>query len=170
MAGFTYYVPELAGVNAEELVAGLPEMLRAVFREHTPAFRGCDAGPDGGKGQCVKATGKGNGYRPAEQEWLDTGDGYWLGWEKDAKPGPEDLQRPARLQGYDVVLKDGNTWHVPAVTFLERGVLHRNGEWHKELVLPEYQPLEDAAGAYWELLVKGLQREGDKDYVMACSL
>ncbi|MFH1731406.1 MAG: hypothetical protein ABIF82_07130 [Planctomycetota bacterium] len=145
MSGFTYYVPGLSGVRAEDLVAGLPDSLRAVFRGHVPAFRGCESGPDGGKGQAVKAIERGNGYFPDKQDWIDTGDGYWLGWDRDAKPRPADLERPKMITGYDVELGDGNLWQIPSVTFVERKVTFRNGRWQNGVVIPELAALVEAA-------------------------
>jgi len=150
MAGFTYYVPGLSGVRVEELVAGLPDALRAVFREHVPAFRTCSGGPDGGEGQAVKAVEQGNGYFPDAQQWADTGEGYWLGWEKDAKPRPADLERATLITGYNVELGDGNAWQVPSVTFVERKPAFTGGKWQNAVVIPEHQVLIEAADRFLE--------------------
>jgi hypothetical protein len=41
----------------------------------------------------------------------------WVGYWNDAKPGPEDLQRPAMLPGeVAMVLGDGNRWVIPTLT------------------------------------------------------
>jgi len=158
MSGFTYYVPGLSGVRAEDLVAGLPEPLRAVFRGHVPAFRGCESGPDGGKGQAVKAAEHGNGYFPDRQDWTDTGDGYWIGWTPGDLPGPEDLKRPTMLDGQEIQLADGRIWRIPAAPYLPRKLVIEG----KALVpgpdvLDDYRPLHEAAQRFWTIIGVGAE-------------
>lgn len=72
------------------------------------------------------------GYLPEDQEWHEVPirvrqPGYWLGWKKSDPVRPEDLQRTTKLlKDYEVVLGDGNTWAVMALTPFERpGVIPR---------------------------------------------
>lgn len=74
-----------------------------------------EKGPDGKSG-CLVASGE----RPPEydankQTWINC-DGYWIGTEGSAAlPGPRDLARPSQIDGYEVLLGDGNHWLIPVV-------------------------------------------------------
>ncbi len=54
------------------------------------------------------------GYWPKEQEWVNTGDGLWIGWYKDKKPGHRDLVRPDATEGRALPLLDGGQWCIPS--------------------------------------------------------
>lgn len=80
-------------------------------------FDGCEVstsqcdGPSGTSG--VVATAGNPIHSAASQEWTETNRGYWIGVWKDQRPTPVELQRKEMLLGQDVVMADGQTWHVP---------------------------------------------------------
>ena len=80
-------------------------------------------GPEGLSGRNVYAAGNSPqpfGYKPERQEWRKF-DGYWLGFDKEHRPGPDSLKRRTLFEGYEVELLDGQVWIAP--------VIH---EWHQE--------------------------------------
>lgn len=54
------------------------------------------------------------GYYPKEQEWTNTGDGLWIGWENGKQPKPVDLERADATSGRFVDLYDDNQWLIPS--------------------------------------------------------
>jgi hypothetical protein len=53
-------------------------------------------------------------YRENVQEWRQAPGGkWWVGFERECPPRPQDLARPVQLPGHPVELGDGNTWLVP---------------------------------------------------------
>jgi hypothetical protein len=54
------------------------------------------------------------GYYPKEQTWVNAGDGLWLGWYNDQKPGPSDIVRVDATEGRALPLLDGNPWCIPS--------------------------------------------------------
>jgi hypothetical protein len=60
------------------------------------------------------------GYYPDTQQWVAGGEKWWIGWEKDSRPGPVDLVRGEQMPGYEVKLGDGGLWLVPCERFLPR--------------------------------------------------
>jgi hypothetical protein len=53
----------------------------------------------------------------AEQVWQEY-QGFWLGYDKEARPGPDDLQRAEIVCGYTVNLSDGGKWEIPTAPAL----------------------------------------------------
>ena len=82
-----------------------------------------------------------------DDQWLDLGDGLWIGW-KEAKPAPPDLQHPEFISMGWVITSAGD-WTVPvarserAVTIPQSFVPTRDGKWETQVV--------DSYRDYWEL-------------------
>jgi hypothetical protein len=68
--------------------------------------------------------------RPGQQD-------VYLGYWRDAKPGPEDLKREKQVGGYQVAMLDGSRWTVPLVMYFDEsaGQLRSN--------LPSYLDVDD---------------------------
>jgi hypothetical protein len=130
MAGLMVYLPGCTGQDPQELERrGLGDLLdRSVSPIMMPILSG---GPDGGSGKLVTFDGPGLSDTPrnvdtATQEWraappdpeheLEAGR-YWLGYVKNAKPTPEELQRKQLIDGEPVVLADGCSWVIPIADF-----------------------------------------------------
>ena len=111
----------LAGVQASHV--------KRVLADAGPLFRGCLAGPNGEPGVVcmapeaepaatvesqegdddgiqVAAVATELGFFPDRQTWVDCGE-FWLGWETENPPGPDDLLRPRPVGGEGVALGDG---------------------------------------------------------------
>lgn len=125
MAGFLYFIPN---VTPEEVT---PELVRNVGLE--PAFRDelkrwepphnvaiqrlAARGPDGGGSLLFVPGGvepRTPGYNPQQQSWMKAG-AYWIGFDTELKPTPDDLQRGKIVEGFPVVLHGNAEWIVPLV-------------------------------------------------------
>jgi len=155
--GFVYYVPGLGGPNE----SAVPGPLRAVLGAGAVAFRGVSAGPDKASGQLVGLTDA-IGYQPNEQEWVDTGDGYWLGWTTGRLPGPQDLARARMVAGHDVRLADERLWHIPAAALAPRRMVLDGDEWVAGEPIAAFRPLGDAAARVFELFGQAGKGEDDR--------
>lgn len=118
--------PELATVGLGDFVQGA-EVLR------------CEGGPDAKGGAIfawwggVNARNRQIGYRPSEQTWRKSSDGYWVGSWNGAPSTPEELARPYQDPGKFLKLGDGNQWLIPQVERLDRNlVLADDGTWRYE--------------------------------------
>lgn len=164
MSGFLYYLPDGCGLTAK----AFGDARRGIVGESLSERTALD-GPDG-KGGLVLAIGShpAHGYYPKSQTWMQADAApWWIGFDVEHAPTPEDLQRSELLAGHDVQLEDGNAWHVPAARLWvnEEGMpryrmsvpvrlLRRGGEWKSE-PLERYRWLADAAETYWAHLVSG---------------
>lgn len=55
-------------------------------------------------------------YDGETQHWEEcAGGAYWVGYWRDAVPGPQDLARKVQIDGHMVELLDGNQWRIPLV-------------------------------------------------------
>lgn len=55
-------------------------------------------------------------YQESAQHWDEcAGGAYWIGYWRDAVPGPQDLARQVQIDGHMVELLDGNQWRIPLV-------------------------------------------------------
>jgi hypothetical protein len=150
--GFLYYVTSRAAMNKASLEA---LGLGPVFGKGSVPNVGVTGGPDGKNGVvfvCGPEPGQESqvaGYFPDKQEWVEcVTDGYWLGWAKGAKPGPEDLARASMIPGYVGKLNDDGEFLIPILVSdcqetavpkaLSRGT---SGKWDQETPLPQYAAL-----------------------------
>lgn len=166
MAGFLYYLP-----GFDELPAGaLAEVGLADRLGQASLLNRVSAGPDGGSGLLVRAEPAVKpsrkqplpAYRPQAQEWQQAG-AYWLGWERERPPGPDDLQRRPTSVGlffprpaYEVELADGRKWLVRVVrSYLGEWFLDKvytrgpNGQRVSEVV-PRYRGLQKRVERLWQ--------------------
>jgi len=100
------------------------------------------------------------GYYPDRQEWLQApGKDYWIGFEKDNRPGPADLERKKLISGHPVKLSDGHTWAVPVARSvngsspLPRRLAWDGAGWIPGGLLEEFKELFAQACAMWDTLI-----------------
>ena len=167
MGGFVYYFPKCRLANAAVVKArGLLDVLGTTKIES----REVHAGPDKGSG-CVVARHGNNGsvqYSPESQTWVGVHDAdYWIGFDTDTPPSPNDLARDSIISGHFVTLEDGNSWLVPAARIFPDGsalpqrlMLGPNGEL-VSTVLPRFAAISRDAERVWESLRAGLVSPSD---------
>lgn len=132
MAGFLYFFPDSPPLEKDGLIdhAVLKPLLLDLALEDVKfpigdAVLTTTEGPEHQVGQFLypKPTHGRDpayyGYKPEIQTWLDRGD-FWLGWETEQPPGPEDLQRKAVFHGYSIRDGQGQPWHIPIVRSQDR--------------------------------------------------
>lgn len=144
MGQFLYYFPGVSGVDDDAI--GKAE-LRPVFDGVPYATRRVSGGPDGRDGTIVASA---LGCQPEPrfskdtQEWRECG-AFWLGWERDAMPSPDDLARDTMIGGYQIRLGDERDWMIP-VGRLDNGAVHNT--------LPQSIRLDAKGKRYFETLPK----------------
>ncbi len=133
MAGFLYWWPgrETGVSRAHAGEAGLAY----AFDAELACSLGF-GGPDGGKGAVFAQGSTPPKIDLPHQTWrkipkspIDA----WVGYDNDAKPGPDDLLRAQALPGHDVELLDGRKWHVPVA----RAVSDAGGQITYRCALPQ---------------------------------
>ncbi len=151
MPAFLFYLAgRAAGVSLDDCRAtGLGYALRRGCSR-----RGVTGGPGGGGGVVVadeeRVPSDQVGYFPDRQVWRPLVDAkpagsVWVGYAKDAPPGPADLLRDQPLRGHEVTLLDGRNWLVP----IARGWIEQDGDLRWYCNLPEVLDL-DAEGKWKE--------------------
>jgi hypothetical protein len=170
MAGFVYYLPHVTRTISPEQIraAGLAYALPRRI-----ASAGVARGPDGGGG-IVFADGDrvdagAVGYFPDRQEWMQAPGGLaWVGLDRAARPGPDDLVRPETLDGHRVLLGDGLEWLIPAVRgwqvageraclLPKAATLDAAGNWASGEILEPFAGLWDAALRWWDSVYEAAQ-------------
>lgn len=136
-------------------------------------------GPDGGRGvvlQAIPVSGQAHrvGYFPDEQHWTQLDDAspedlpLWWGWNHTAPVTPDDLRRPAALEGHEVRLGE-HVWTVPIIRrggvrpALPQTLVRRNGRTELRL-RREWEHVWAAAGRAWDLLTTVPSAEWDEVY------
>jgi hypothetical protein len=172
MGRFLYFLPGMTGLpQRADVLRDFPGLDYAF-----PAgaqFNVCTTSGPKNIGGVLAAAGDGHGlrYLETEQEWqpitaivgpvgsdpesMEAGahGQPWIGWDRKAKPLPEDLQREGMsLDGKPVLLADGHNWTVPIVRLINGDTrlpcvlgLDAKGRVTKR-VRPEYQVLFALAG------------------------
>lgn len=90
----------------------------------------------------------------------------WVGWQPDAPPRPEDLERRVTIPGHHVQLADGREWLVPVArrvtgaSGLPRAMRWDGVDWSTGEVLPAYAGLWGAACSLWDRLLN-VDAQGD---------
>jgi len=114
MSGFLYFVPgKTAGGQVDLAELGLD----GVFPPGKAPAGACMEGPGGDRGWLMAIAPKqfeDFRYSPNAQEWHRAmGGAFWVGWDKQDKPKPANLQRERLLDGHPIILADGNSWQIP---------------------------------------------------------
>jgi hypothetical protein len=122
-----------------------------------------ETGPTGKAGHILAGPGQHrvHGYSKAEQEWVNCGD-YWLGWDKNGLPTPEQLQRKKVVAGEVATLADGREWVCPTVRRWEGGnpfpgvpyVVQMFTDYQID-VLPQYMDVWQFSGDAWDDVIYG---------------
>ncbi|OQB96828.1 MAG: hypothetical protein BWX86_00540 [Verrucomicrobia bacterium ADurb.Bin122] len=115
MARFLYNIPGVSGVSSDTLRrVGRGYLLDGA--EPTISRVEVQRGPGDAAG-VICAIGESSpdlGYFPERQTWQPAPDEpSWMGWQTDALPGPDDLQRPEPVGLYRATLGDGRPWVIP---------------------------------------------------------
>jgi hypothetical protein len=135
------------------------------FEDGVTYNRVLQGGPDGGRGVVFCEAGGDSRYDPGSQEWhrYPGRDDLWIGWRRDARPGPAELARKNGVRGYPVRLADGREWMIPVAVLpgLEPA-LPRLQEWDGEewtlgRVQDKYRRYWDTAMAIFEKVRVGLE-------------
>jgi len=120
MGSLLYFIPNVVWIipdRAALLAAGLDGVLGGAAVSAAPS-----EGPGAANGMFLALGSEPAVYRPAAQTWTLRQDGRaWLGFERTAPPGPDDLARPEQLPGHLVRLANGADWLVPAVRLCPDG-------------------------------------------------
>lgn len=156
MYGFLYYLPGVASFT-KTLIAewGLSENFEGFTEQFVPVSQG----PDKSSGLVLHAQPKNSqtrcGYYPETQKWIQWGR-FWIGFETEKKPGPDDLWRGKDVKSYSVELDDGNMWRIPIARYMEHGtllpqsmVMMPGGEIVEE-ISEKYMPYWEAAIPFYE--------------------
>ncbi len=183
---FFYYLPGVAPdqVTRETLQAGplapiFWDLLRspALFEARIRVFHIHAHGPDKLSGCIVAAMPAGGLEGPPPgmrdgQSWTRVADGnYWIGFDQDAPPAPDELQREYVVTGPEHELGDGRIWTCPIVrrqgvqnALPSRwGVDPTTGE-YASTMLPRYSAAWAAAGKILNAQFGGeLSRQGALD-------
>jgi hypothetical protein len=152
----------LSGQHQSDELAqrGLSGLVDGAFRAE------CMTGPDGKRGSLFGwMTTKGkldNAYRPERQKWtpavpmdgMEAGR-YWVGYDPENPPTPDDLQRRYPYRGVRSQLGDGNEWWLAKETEIPATMrLADNGEWK---FIPQRQFDEFCqATANWRSIMAGV--------------
>ena len=134
---FQIYIP-----GASDVASELEKADMADFVGNAEALRVPD-GPDGTGGAVFAWWHKQDrhiGYRPDQQHWIKSAEGYWVGMWKDDPPSPQQLARPYQERGRWVTLGDGNSWLIPEVHEIDRNlILGDDGTWKFEVQRKHHQ-------------------------------
>jgi len=119
---FLYYLPgkPMNLTHGDLLAAGL----RYAFPEDAYTRTEVKEGPAQGRGALVADKRvKRLGYYPAEQTWLRGRPAaeFWVGWQTDDPPAPEDLARETAIGTAIAPLGDGRKWLIPRAQLFPEG-------------------------------------------------
>ena len=139
MAQFVYYLPAVErDIPGAIRASGLLDRFTACRQAGGGRANGelgqhsrttVSTGPDGRGGLLIARNAEGLRYDPDGQEWRgpfeapatpareergESREGtYWIGVDRECRPGPAELARQRVMVGKDVELADGNLWHIP---------------------------------------------------------
>ena len=94
--------------NTDAGPGGVPGVIVAAVPEHRPAVAGAAA-------KRLKYCAD-----PARQVWIE-GDGYWVGYDADARPAAADLERRSMVSGYPHTCPESGAWVVPLARYVDGG-------------------------------------------------
>jgi hypothetical protein len=135
------------------------------------ALKGCSlncvqqsGGPGGASGMLLHRAEHDRGfqlrYDAANQTWIEWkqegATTYWVGFWKDAKPGPGDLVRDEWIDGHAIKLGDDQEWEIPVCgPRRSRLPFSFNFATQKLDVNSRWKPLFAESEAWFEMLVEG---------------
>jgi hypothetical protein len=185
---FQYFLPGVSrqSVTRELLIAaGLGAVLRDrmtandLCGQGSLALADVTSGPDGYSGTILYPLTEAEqeadedapppriGYYKDEQTW-DKFAGYYVGWNPDALPAPEDLEQDVMLKGFYETLGDGRRWLCPLIRMVNGGNNLpdvwgvRNGKFTMS-VKPDWNWAWDLSGEVWDYY----SREADIPFELA---
>ncbi len=114
---FQYFLPNVSESAAKKaaIARGLEYALGDDGTGDDVYVSECPKGPDGLKGAMLRRH-RGVQYSPDKQTWMkNPNEDWYVGWDTDNPPGPEDVERSESRQfgSYAVPLGDGRRWTVP---------------------------------------------------------
>lgn len=126
MASFLYFIPNKQAVTLDDLTAA---GITAIESLQSVGFCNTERGPSGGAGvvfavEPVSPKGKlpKIGHYQNRQQWISCfGGQFWLGFETDNQPTPDDLQKAEMIAGHAITLEDGQEWTIPVARAFGRG-------------------------------------------------
>lgn len=172
---FLYFLPGVSrdSISPEEVIrAGLGDTLRDRMTPTDLSGNGrlivasVNNGPGGHNGTILQvipeqteepdedAPAVAIGYFPKQQQWEQVGK-YWVGWDPNNLPTPEDLERDEFCGESEVTLGDGRVWMCPVIR-LTQGA-HRlpdvwklvNGKF-TSVIKPDWAWAWDLTGDIWD--------------------
>ncbi len=173
-----YYLPGGTGKPSLERIEAAGLGLSVGGRDL--AYRGVEnKGPDANRGVIIVPHGPSGpgeveiGYHPDRQTWFQWDKGKaWVGFKTGEAPGPEDMARQRLIPGHDILMRDGNTWHMPAVRLYGGGTGVSQGagiDSKGELILedlPQFAEVCKGASWFWDLWT-GESKTGEYSYLEA---
>lgn len=124
MAGFLYFISEDTRPLTPERIRALGLGYAFTANPENSAVSG--KSPNGKSGNVfadsTRQNGRRAGYYAEQQTWrklpnVERRPELWVGYWNDAKPTPEDLQRPEMIDGAATIrFADGNDWSIPSIT------------------------------------------------------
>jgi len=125
MAKFIYFIPGLDHTPSNDNLkdVGLDHLI-----DNWQDYVG-SSGPTNNGGAIIGGFSKAQngvmiGYYKDRQTWEEYNSGkFWIGYQKEFKPKPEDLKKENQLEGYEVELGDKNKWLIPVARRFDSGCM-----------------------------------------------
>lgn len=121
---FLYFVPDIKEeqitrdwLKSQPFAADFRDLWQTALAFAAVGNGGVVHGPEGQSGRIIFAAGNSSqpfGYHPDRQEWRKF-DGFWMGFDKEHRPGPDSLKRRHLFEGYEIELLDGQVWIAPVI-------------------------------------------------------
>jgi hypothetical protein len=170
MGNVVYYIPGRDALLTDTTIQeffdslGYPGVLPNRRVESTQVHRG----PDNGRGVAVAASAFDVDIDPRVKpgmEWIQA-ERFWVGIDSNDRPLPSNLSRNEQVDGYSILLGDGNSWTIPLVR-MESGdsMLPKRytvGIDGKPIVVPQdrYREVTQHALEFYEDFMSGLRGDG----------
>jgi len=167
MGSILYFIAGEAGAAEAVLRA---RNLSGVLAGLKPTTRGIYNGPEGKSGVLLAGNPSGDiGYFPDRQTWRKgTRGDFWLGFDPEDPPTPEDLARPRLVSGHTVEMRGGGKWTIPVARSFPVGtglpqiiVLDETGTVTTETV-PEFVDLSRRAEKIWTAMIEAAAAAEEK--------
>jgi len=159
MGEIAYFLAKRQGVSREDLERF---GLAGVSGGMGPQSISTSKGPSG-QGGVLLSFSKETPRPSTAREWRKAVRGdFWLGFDPEDPPGPEDLARPRQVAGHLVTMRGGGQWMIPVARSFPIGtalpqiiVLDESGKVTTETV-PEYVDVSRKAERIWSALSQAL--------------